>query len=245
MFGAPNRELRLKEAINKLDRSYDYILIDCPPSLGLLTLNSLMASTEIFIPIDMGYFSLQGAIQLMEIIELVREQTNHEIRVKAIATMYDKRTRISKEILRNLRAYFKESMFNSVINSNVKLREAASFGETIVEYDKMSQGFKDYIDLTVEVIEEEKLEHLKPIKEQEEPSSIPYLIEKRFVYHAPEAKSIKIVGNFDHRVFTGELLMDPKGDGTWSKAVKLAPGEYQYQYVVDDRWTESKRRIII
>ena len=241
LSGAPSRETKLKESIRELHQSYDYILIDCPPSLGLLTFNSIMASTEIFIPIDMGSFSLHGTSKLMDIIELVRKRTDHDIKVKAIATMFDKRTRIAKEILEHIRDHFKDSLFNVVINFNVKLKEAASFGKSIVDYDKKSQGFKDYLELATEVIEEERLfEATLP----QEPAWLPFeskTVEKQFVFHAPEAEVVSIVGNFNNWVPTEDYRMNRNADGTWSKVIHLEPGEYQYKYVVDGLWIEDNR----
>lgn len=241
LSGIPSRETKLMESIRELHRSYDYILIDCPPSLGLLTFNSIMASTEIFIPIDMGSYSLHGTSKLMDIIELVRKKTDHDIKVKAIATMFDKRTRIAKEILEHIRDHFKDSLFNVVINFNVKLKEAASFGKSIVDYDKKSQGFKDYLELAAEVIEEERLfEATWP----QEPAWLPFesiTVEKQFVFHAPEAESVSIVGNFNNWVPTKDYRMNRNEDGTWSKVINLEPGEYQYKYVVDGLWIEDNR----
>ena len=239
LSGIPSRETKLKDSIRKLHRSYDYILIDCPPSLGLLTFNSIMASTEIFIPIDMGSFSLQGTRKLMDIIDLVRERTGHEIEVKAIATMFDKRTRIAKEILEHIRDHFKGSLFGVVINHNVKLKEAASFGKSIIDYDKRSQGFKDYLELAAQVIEEEKaFEEIWPTETERPPFEL-LTVKKQFVHHAPRAKSVCIVGSFNNWVPTEDSRMDRAKDGTWSKTINLEPGEYQYKYVVDGTWTED------
>jgi chromosome partitioning protein len=241
LSGVPNRETKLKESIRKLRRSFEYIIIDCPPSLGLLTFNSIMASTEIFIPVDMGSFSLQGTRRLMDILELVRERTGHEIEVKAIATMFDKRTRIAKEILEHIRDHFKGSLFSVIVNHNVKLKEAASFGKSIIDYDKRSQGFRDYLELAAQVIEEEKaFEEILPTETERPPFEL-ITVKKRFVHHAPRAKSVCIVGSFNNWVPTEESRMDRAEDGTWSKTINLEPGEYQYKYVVDGTWVEDFR----
>lgn len=237
----PGRESRLKDAIEKLSQVYDYIIIDCPPSLGLLTFNSLMASTEVFIPIEMSFFSLHGTGRLLEIIELVRIKTGHDIRVKVIATMCDKRTRIANEVLTDIRNHFENSIFNTVIHSNVKLKEATGFGSSIVDYDKKSKGFRDYCELAEEVLFEEEsvLEDLGPATQQErsfQSTEVP----KQFVFHAPEAKTVRIVGSFNDWRPTEDYLMERRKDGVWSKTVRLAPGEHQYKYIVDDTWIEDK-----
>lgn len=235
------RETRLKESIEKLNAYYDYILIDCPPSLGLLTFNSLRASSEVIIPIDMGFFSLHGTGKLMEIIELVRNKTGHEIRVRALATMYDKRTRIAKEILNNVKDHFKRSMFETVINFNVRLKEAVSFGKTIVDFDKKSKGYKDYLELSEEVLEEESYLGTASLAEPQKASFDQPNIEYKFIHHAPEAASVKVIGSFNNWKATENYLMERGEDGTWIKSLSLLPGEYQYKFIVDDKWVEDRK----
>jgi len=235
----PGRETRLKEAIEGLTQKYDYIIIDCPPSLGLLTFNSLMASKEVIIPMEMSLFSLHGISKLMEIVDLVRKKTAHEIRIKVMATLYDKRTRISKEVLQDIRKHFKDSVFSTVINTNVKLKEAASFGRSIADYDQKASGFKNYMALTREVIAEEKILPEKYVK-RKAPVVPGALVEKQFVYNAPEASYVKVAGTFNNWNTSKESLMERDKDGTWSKCIHLAPGIYQYRFLIDDEWVEDQ-----
>lgn len=230
------RETRLRDAIYDLNQSYDYIIIDCPPSLGLLTFNSLMASREVIVPIEMSLFSLHGISKLMEIINLVQRKTGHEIYLKVIATMYDRRTRMSREVLENIQKHFKKSTFSTIVNTNVKLKEAASFGKPIADYARSAQGFKDYMRLTKEVIAEEKKRGIKLKKQKKRPVRK----EKQFFFYAPEADSVKIVGSFNEWSATGESSMERSEDGTWSKNIALDPGTYQYKFLVDGVWVEDK-----
>jgi len=231
------REAKLKEAIDGLFQDYDYIIIDCPPSLGLLTFNSLMASTEVFIPIEMGLFSLHGTGKLMEIIDLVRNKTGHEIRVKVIATIYDRRTRIAKEVLSEIQNHFEGSRFHTVINSNVKLKEAAGFGKSIVDYSKNSTGYTDYMALAEEVLGQERM--TDPLQSEikiQEPVEM-RKVKKVFSYYSPRADSVKLVGDFNNWGEGDAFNMKCNGEGLWSMEVPLSPGVYEYKFVVDDNWS--------
>ncbi|MFO7559399.1 MAG: AAA family ATPase [Desulfobacterales bacterium] len=231
------RETRLKEAIDNLDQAYDYIIIDCPPSLGLLTFNALLASTEVIVPIEMGLFSLHGISKLMEIMDLVQSRTGHELKMNVIATMFDSRTRISKEVLKDIRSNFKNSMYKAVINLNVTLKEAASFGKSILDYQKKARGFMDYMALANEVVKGEKHLGMRLVK-QKKPFST---IERRFVFHAPEAISVKIVGSFNDWTPSPESTMERDPDGKWTKKIVLEPGTYEYKFLVNDIWIEDKK----
>ena len=238
LSGVHGRETRLKEAVESLNRTYDYIIIDCPPSLGLLTFNSLIASNEVIVPIEMSLFSLHGISRLSKIIELVQRKIGHKPMMKVIATMYDKRTRISNEVFQNIKNNFNESMFKTVIHSNVKLKEAASFGKSIVEYMKKARGFVDYMAVAKEVTTQEKMLNLKLVKDTK-PQDVVNKFKKQFIFHAPEATSVKIVGNFNNWIPAESSNMERKENGTWIKNFFLEPGRYQYRFIVDGKWVED------
>jgi chromosome partitioning protein len=157
LSGVQGRENRLLEAILALQAAYDYVLIDCPPSVGLLCINALRACEEVIIPIDMSLFSLRGVAKLVEIILLIKEKLGHEVRPRALITMYDHRTRYSKRVLEKVKETFGSNVFESAIRYNIRLRETVDHGLPIGDYDKHSIGYRDYESLAEEMIHAEAL----------------------------------------------------------------------------------------
>jgi chromosome partitioning protein len=149
-----NREFRLAEALNEIKDEYDYIIIDGPPSLGLLTVNSLVAADEILIPIQSEYFALEGLSQLLETISLVQRHLKPELSVLgAVITLYDTRNRLSRSVMDELYQHFPNRVFRSIIPRSVRLAEAPSYGRSILQYDPKSKGAKAYSRLARELID--------------------------------------------------------------------------------------------
>ncbi|MBM4235071.1 MAG: ParA family protein [Firmicutes bacterium] len=147
------REGRMKRALEPIRSKYDFVIIDCPPSLGLLTLNALTAADGILIPIQCEYYALEGLGQLMNTIALVRKHLNKDLRIEGVLlTMYDSRTNLSEQVAEEVRKYFKQYVFNTVIPRNVRLSEAPSYGKHILEYDPRSRGAELHLDLAREVL---------------------------------------------------------------------------------------------
>ena len=148
------RELELKKALEKVKRIYDYIIIDCPPSLGLLTLNSLTAANALIIPIQAEYYALEGLGQLLNTIRLVQQHLNKNLKIAGVlVTMFDGRLNLSKQVLGEVKGYFGDKLFNTGIHRNVRLGEAPSFGKPALLYDANSVGAQDYMTLVEEIIE--------------------------------------------------------------------------------------------
>lgn len=147
------RTQKLKEILGKIKNKYDFILIDCPPSLGLLSINSLVASESIIIPIQTEYYALEGVSELMNTFELVKESLNKDLYVEGVLlSMFDKRTKLSYEVVEEVKKFFKDKVFMTMIPRNVRLAEAPSHGKSAVEYDAKSQGAMAYISLASEII---------------------------------------------------------------------------------------------
>lgn len=151
------RERRLKKAIDKVKPEYDYIFIDCPPSLGLLTINSLTAVDSVLIPIQCEFYALEGVSQLMSTVKMVRKNMNPELEIEGvILSMFDGRTNLSLQVVQEVKKYFGRKMFNTIIPRNVRLAEAPSYGLPIVKYDPASKGARAYKKFAEEFLERER-----------------------------------------------------------------------------------------
>lgn len=148
-----SRELRLKKALSQVKPDYDYILIDCPPSLGILTINSLTASDSVIIPIQCEYYALEGLSQLLNTVRLVQKNLNPLLRIEGVLlTMLDARTNLGIQVIEEVKKYFQEKVYSTIIPRNVRLSEAPSHGQTIITYDPRSKGAEVYLELAKEVV---------------------------------------------------------------------------------------------
>jgi chromosome partitioning protein len=244
LSGLDDRENRLRFAIEEFGTGrYDYVIIDCPPSVGLLTFNALLASREVIIPIEGSYFSLHGVGKLLETIKVIGDRLEHELSFKALATIYDRRTRMAREVLGEIREHFKERAFTTVIHNTVKLREAASLGKPITRYTKSSVAFEDYDSLANEVIMQE------PVFADEVREGVPvgrvfddlFLPRVRdgsveFVLQDVGADDVQVAGEFNNWTPEKCALYKRTDGAEWSRRFELAPGKYQYRFVVDGKW---------
>ena len=148
-----DREKRLKTALESVRDLYDFIFIDCPPSLGLVTLNALTAADAVLIPVQCEYYALEGLGQLLNTINMVKKQLNESLDIEGVLlTMYDSRLRLSNQVVEEVKKYFGEKVFRSVVTRNVRLSEAPSFGKPIILYDAVSTGSRNYMDLAQEIL---------------------------------------------------------------------------------------------
>lgn len=149
------QERILTQVIAKITNRFDYIIFDCPPSLGLLTINSLRASNEVIIPLQSHFFSLRAVEQFMETVELINKNLDHTLKIHILFTMVEVRTKLSQEVISEIKEHFKGLVFKTIIRKNISLSEATSYGVPIINYSPQSTGAKGYISLTKEVIKSE------------------------------------------------------------------------------------------
>jgi chromosome partitioning protein len=218
------RETLLAELVAAERARYDYMVVDCPPCVGMLTFNVLMACTEAIVPIEPGFFSLHGVAKLLETFEMLARDARHVIVPRALMTFYCGRTQFAREVREEIRHHLEGRCFQTVIRHSVKLAEAASHALPISEYCRHCVGFDDYAQLCAEVLE------------AEEWMLSPRVTDDGVVFSvdAPGAHSVQLAGDFNGWEIGG-CEMQPWGRH-WKSVVKLDPGRYRYRYVVDGEW---------
>ncbi len=162
MLNLPNREKVMKVVIEKLRDDYDFILIDCSPSLGLITVNSLTAADSIIIPVQCEYFALEGLGKLLNTIKIIQTRLNTDLEIEGfLLTMYDSRLNLSNQVLEEVRTHFGDMVFDTTVSRNIKLSEAPSYGKPVVLYDASSRGAENYMDLAREILQKNDLTKIK------------------------------------------------------------------------------------
>lgn len=162
MINLPNREKMLRKALEKIKDEYDFIIIDCSPSLGLITVNSLTAADSVIVPVQCEYFALEGLGKLLNTIKIVQTRLNPELSIEGILlTMYDIRLRLSNQVVEEVKTHFQQMVFDTIIQRNTKLGEAPSFGQSIIMHDASSKGAINYLNLAREILQKNNLTRLK------------------------------------------------------------------------------------
>lgn len=240
LAGEIGRESRMWDILNDFRAIYDYIIIDCPPNLGILTINALRAAEEVIVPVEASRFSLEGLTQLMEILNLVKNRLGHEIAYRILVTNFDSRLQHSFTMFNKIKLVFGKNLFNTIVHVNVKLREAQNEGRHIFSYDKYSRGAKDYYSLSREIITAEPKEEpiLKEAMEKVLKEELPALREIMFNLRAPDAKEVYVVGDFNNWTPDENSRMQMDSEA-WQKKMPLEPGRYHYRFVVDGQWVDD------
>ncbi|MDP2928064.1 MAG: AAA family ATPase [Candidatus Omnitrophota bacterium] len=246
LSGEIGRESRLCETLENFKNNYDYILIDCPPNLGILTINAIRAANEIIIPVEASRFSLEGVSQLTSIINLIAERLNHCVEFRILVANFDSRLQHSFIMLEKIKNDYRNKMFSNIIHVNVKLKEAQNAGLHILVYDKYCRGAKDYFSLSREIITQENTpepsqavektfqKRMKEILKEE----LPGLNEVVLSVKAPDAKEVYLAGEFNNWKLDENSRME-QTNGCWTKRLNLNNGKYRYRFVIDGNWSED------
>ncbi|HPT39817.1 MAG TPA: AAA family ATPase [Candidatus Omnitrophota bacterium] len=250
LSGEIGRESRLCDILKNFKNDYDYILIDCPPNLGILTINAIRAAGEIIIPVEASRFSLEGVSQLTSIINLIAERLNHRVEFKILVANFDSRLQHSFTMLEKIKNDYRNKMFSNIIHVNVKLKEAQNAGLNILTFDKYCRGAKDYFSLSREIITAE-VPSATPVSTSQAvekafekrmneilKTELPKLNEVVLSVKAPDAKEVFIAGEFNNWKLDENSRM-VKNNGCWTKRLNLDNGKYRYRFVIDGNWSED------
>ena len=244
LAGVAGREDRLAEALCSVADAYDYAIVDCPPTVGLLTFSALKACAEAIVPVEPSFFSLHGIAKFLETIEVVAAKTGHEIAARALVTLYTGRSAFVRAVVDEVRKHFGDRSYATVIRHSVKLAEAASHGAPVSDYNRRCTGFGDYQALAREVVSHEPAEMAASAigasgngaraRAPVEHGSAPIIGAGGVVFslEASRARFVQIAGDFNGWIGSAMERSGP----VWWKVLPLAPGRYQYRYVVDGRW---------
>jgi len=245
LSGEIGRESRLSDTIGSFSSNYDYILIDCPPNLGILTINAIRAANEIIIPVEASRFSLEGLSQITSVVELVKERLEHNVDFRVLVTNFDSRLQHSFKMLDKIRNDYRNQMFSNIIHVNVKLKEAQNEGLHVFTYDKYCRGAKDYFSLSREIITQENPSNtpqegnlLEKRMNEILKENLPKLGEITLSVNAPDAKEVYVAGEFNDWKLDENSRME-KNNGCWSKNINLGNGKYRYRFVIDGNWSED------
>jgi len=241
MAGAVEREYKLTQSLIDIEDHYDYLIMDSPPSVGLLTFNGLVAADEVIIPVDPSFFSLHGLGKLLDTIEIIQGRVNHQVTIRILPTNIDRRTNFCREVVETLKSRFPENCFETIINTSTKLREAASRGKAISEYDENCTAFHDYHNLTREILDEEtevtaRSFTFEPLLAAEGRLKSPVETEIVFKLEASREAMVQIAGDFNGWVPESLHFTEAQGKQLWHISIPLKPGSYEYKYLVDGEW---------
>lgn len=247
LSGLAGREDLLSDALAGVRDDYDYVIVDCPPNVGLLTFNALKACSEAIVPMDPSFFSLHGIGKVLETFDLLAQKSDHHIEARVLVTLYPGRSPFVKAVVDELHRHLDGQCFDTIIRYSIKLAEAASHGVPIVQYCRHCVGFDDYKALLAEVLQHESASSRVALNVDATPAvarrdhrraatSFPIVSSREvtFTLDAPGAEHVLLTGDFNDWTLD-ESAMVPV-DGLWTKVIKLAPGRYRYRYVVDGQW---------
>ncbi len=259
LAGRAGREDILSAALASVENDYDYVVVDCPPTVGVLTFNALKACSEAIVPMDPSFFSLHGIGKLLETFEVLARETGHRVTPRVLVTLYSGRSPFVKAVVEEIHHHLEGRYFETLIRYSIKLAEAASHGVPVADYSTSCAGFEDYQALAAEVLAQEppspdatpepRSTHGTSISaagiddgvRPSAPAATPDGV--LFTFEALDAERVHLAGDFNDWALDGNE-MEPT-DGVWTKVVKLPPGRYRYRYVVDGQWRSDPLNAVV
>jgi len=235
--GTRNAALILANSIKAgYTSEWEYIIIDTPPNLGFLTLNAILASHHLIIPVDVSLFSLNGVIQIDEILNTTLSMGFEKPRMNFLITQFDCRSNFAKTFISKAKELFGDKLFKTVIRSNIKLRESVYVGKSVFEYAPQANGALDYTSLAREI--EPEVDSKRPIRLKSEVPDNGKL-QTLFKLYAPTAQKVYVTGTFNDWAVNNDYVLKKLDNGMWVKIVSLPEGTYHYKFVVDGEWIED------
>lgn len=237
LAGEKEREYRLRNNLRRSRMDYDYVLIDCPPSVSLLTFNALLASGEVIIPVDPSYYSLQAVRKMRETLALLRDKKAHDIIPHVLMSNFDTRPRFVRKLMEELEELYDQELLESIIHHTVRFKEAAGLGVPLIQFDPESRGALDFRNLADEICSQDvdvgvaALDHWVAMLHGPQVSQTGVRFEADF----PLAKTVRITGTFCDWSAKG-LPLSRREDGMWEAQLGLTGGHHQYRYIVDGAW---------
>lgn len=249
----PGKEKRLLDKVEECEPFYDYLFVDCPPSVGLLTFNALIACKEALVVLEPSYYALHGAVKVIETIKLVRDKLDMKKRVRLLMSLFDRRTRFSRKFLMDSEILFGPGMLKTTIRNTVRLKEAAELGVPVIQHAPSCGGALDYIALAEEVVRDElkmdiddfdevarvdRTRFSTGLEELMVSQPGPHLVDEGVLFSimAPEAGRVELIGSFNSWDLERSIILTRNRNGVWHTTVNLEPGRYLYKYLVDGEW---------
>jgi chromosome partitioning protein len=247
LAGVEGRELRLRDVLRRSAMPYDVVLLDCPPAVGALTFNALLACGELLVPVDASTYSRQAVGKLQETLEVLRERKGHDVVTRLVLSNYDLRSRFARALRDELATTHGDQLLATVIHPTVRVREAAERGVPVLDHDGSCRAAEDFLDLARELagcevdLRVPALDHWAALLHG------PEVTEEgvRFVAEFPRAREVRLTGSFNDWSAQGTPLYR-RADGRWECILPMAPGDHQYRYIVDGTWLpDPHNRVVV
>jgi chromosome partitioning protein len=244
LAGRNGRELRLKRALKAVEHVYDFIIIDCPPSLGLLTFNALIAANELIIPLECSSYALQGAARLLDTVALIRHELEHDLEHYIVFSMVDRATRFSRAMMRTTLDAYPGRVLHTRIEYTVRIKESAARGRPVTHSrSRRSRAWRNFYSLACEIQSLKRLAEIHCMRLDFSASKFPLQLHSGvcFALQNEQARDVYVLGDFNNWKAGEESRLLPDGFGGWRKFVPLLPGvSYQYKYCVDGAWVDDQ-----